>query len=654
MHSRWNDADARQHTTPLALRIYTSRLLGADQRLVLHGGGNTSVKVQTTNLFGDAETLLYIKGSGHDLGTIDARGFAPVRLDALVRMAQLPSLSDAAMVNAMRTAMTDAGAPTPSVEAILHAIIPATFVDHTHADAVLTLLDTPHAVQYMRELYGERFLIVPYVMPGFALARHCALQFARELTPQHEGVILLNHGIFTWGDDAQTSYERMIAAVDAAEQYAEKRIRAAAATVPPFPAARSPRATLRAHISAAAGVPMIVMSHRDELTRAYAARPDGENLSSRGCVTPDHIIRTRQIPLVGRDVAAYAQRYRDWFATQAASADTPLTMLDPAPRIILDPELGMLTVGRTVKDARIGADVYRQSIPVISAAEQLGGYTPLGDADLFAIEYWELEQAKLRLAGTPPVHSGEVVLVTGAASGIGRACVEAFLRLGAAVIALDINPDLANIYNRPDVCSVVCDISDDAAIGAAIDAGVVAFGGIDMLVLNAGIFPKSRAINAMPMDEWRRTMAINLDANVVLLRECQPLLAQALHGGRVVIIGSKNVPAPGPGAAAYSASKAAITQLARVAALEWGSNGIRVNVVHPNQVFDTGLWSDDVLTSRAANYGMSIDDYTKNNVLHTTITSHDVAALVTTLCGAAFSRTTGAQVPIDGGNERVI
>jgi len=654
MHSRWNDTDAQQHTTPLALRIYTSRLLGADQRLVLHGGGNTSVKIRERNLFGDEETMLYIKASGHDLGTIDARGFAPVRLEALLRMAQLAQLSDAAMVNAMRTAMTDASAPTPSVEAILHAIIPATFVDHTHADAVLTLLDTPHAVAYMRELYGDRFVIVPYVMPGFALARHCALQFARELTPQHEGVILLQHGIFTWGDDAQTSYERMIAAVDTAEQYAEKRTRAAVATLPAFPVARTPRATLRADIARAAGVPMIVQSHRDDSTRAYAARADIQTLATRGCVTPDHIIRTRQIPLVGRDVAAYTQRYRDWYTVQAADAATPLTMLDPAPRIVLDAELGMLTVGRSVKDARIAADVYRQSIPVICAAEQLGGYTPLGDADLFAIEYWELEQAKLRLAGTPPIHSGEVVLVTGAASGIGRACVEAFLALGAAVVALDINPAVATVFDRPDVCPIVCDISDDAAIVAAVDAGVVAFGGIDVIVLNAGIFPKSRAINAMPMDEWRRTMAINLDANVVLMRECQPLLAQALNGGRVVIIGSKNVPAPGPGAAAYSASKAAITQLARVAALEWGDSGIRVNVVHPNQVFDTGIWSDDILASRAANYGMSIDDYKKNNILHTTITSHDVAAMVTTLCGKAFSRTTGAQVPIDGGNERVI
>jgi NAD(P)-dependent dehydrogenase (short-subunit alcohol dehydrogenase family) len=357
---------------------------------------------------------------------------------------------------------------------------------------------------------------------------------------------------------------------------------------------------------------------------------------------------------VGRDVTAYVNRYHAWFERYKESINAPLTMLDPAPRIVLDPELGMLTIGRRVREAAIAADVYSQSIPVITAAEQLGGYTPLGDVDLFAIEYWELEQVKLKLLGTPPRLSGEIALVTGAASGIGRACVEALLAQGAAVIALDINPNLPAIFNRPDVCTIVCDISDEQALIDAVDTGVTAFGGIDMLVLNAGIFPKSRMLNAMPSAEWRQTMAINLDANVVLMRECYGMLKLAPKGGRVVVIGSKNVPAPGPGAAAYSASKAAITQLSRVAALEWGNDNIRVNVVHPNQVFDTGIWSDDVLTNRAASYGLSVDEYKKNNILHTTITSHDVARLVVELCGDVFARTTGAQIPIDGGNDRVI
>ena len=654
MQSRWNDSDTQQFTTLLDFRIYTSRLLGADTSLVLHGGGNTSVKAQHTTLFGDHEMILYIKGSGHDLGTIDQRGFAPVRLNELVRMAQLPTLSDADMVNAMRCAMIDSSAPTPSVEAILHAIIPATFVDHTHADAVLTILDTPHAEQYVRDIYGDRLLVIPYVMPGFALARQCAIQIASELKPHHEGLILLNHGIFTWGDDARISYERMIHYVDLAEQFVNARINRHIPPAQPLPAMRHARAELRTAISQAMGAPVVTVPRHTDTTAAFVARPDLADIAQRGCVTPDHIIRTRQVPLVGRDVTAYVNRYHAWFERYKESINAPLTMLDPAPRIVLDPELGMLTIGRRVREAAIAADVYSQSIPVITAAEQLGGYTPLGDVDLFAIEYWELEQVKLKLLGTPPRLSGEIALVTGAASGIGRACVEALLAQGAAVIALDINPNLPAIFNRPDVCTIVCDISDEQALIDAVDTGVTAFGGIDMLVLNAGIFPKSRMLNAMPSAEWRQTMAINLDANVVLMRECYGMLKLAPKGGRVVVIGSKNVPAPGPGAAAYSASKAAITQLSRVAALEWGNDNIRVNVVHPNQVFDTGIWSDDVLTNRAASYGLSVDEYKKNNILHTTITSHDVARLVVELCGDVFARTTGAQIPIDGGNDRVI
>ncbi len=654
MHSRWNESDTQSLTSLLELRIYTSRLLGADNALVLHGGGNTSVKVTHTNLFGDAERILYIKGSGHDLGTIDQRGFAPVRLNELVRMAQLPTLSDADMVNAMRCAMIDSSAPTPSVEAILHAIIPATFVDHTHADAVLTILDTPHAEQYVSEIYGDRMLVIPYVMPGFALARQCAIQLASELKPHHEGLILLNHGIFTWGDDARTSYERMIHYVDLAEQFVNARVNRRVSSAPQLPAMRHERAQLRATLSQALGAPVVTVPRHTDTTAAFVARPDLADIAQRGCVTPDHIIRTRQIPLVGRDVTAYVNRYHQWFETHKHSVDAPLTMLDPAPRIVLDPELGMLTVGRRVREAVIAADVYAQSIPVITAAEQIGGYTPLGDVDLFAIEYWELEQVKLKLLGTPPRFSGEIALVTGAASGIGRACVEALLAQGAAVIALDINPNLPTIFNRADVCTIVCDISDEQALIHAVDTGVKAFGGIDMLVLNAGIFPKSRTINTMPSAEWRQTMAINLDANVILMRECHDMLTLAPKGGRIVVIGSKNVPAPGPGAAAYSASKAAITQLSRVAALEWGNDNIRVNVVHPNQVFDTGIWSNDVLTNRAASYGLSVDEYKKNNILHTTITSHDVARLVVELCGDVFARTTGAQIPIDGGNDRVI
>lgn len=329
-------------------------------------------------------------------------------------------------------------------------------------------------------------------------------------------------------------------------------------------------------------------------------------------------------------------------------------MLDAAPRVVLDASLGMCAAGRSAHDAVIVSDIYRQTMDVIERATRLGGYHALPARDVFDVEYWDLEQAKLRKAGKPPQFAGEIALVTGAASGIGRACVDALLARGAAVIGLDIDARIDTLYRRPDFLGLRCDVTAPAEINAALDSVTRAYGGLDMLILSAGVFPGGTAIAALDSEAWRKVMNVNLDANLVLLRECHPLLKLAPGGGRVVVIGSKNVPAPGPGAAAYSASKAALTQLARVAALEWGADNIRINILHPHAVFDTGIWSDEVLAGRAAHYGLSVEEYKKNNVLKTEITSRDVAELAAEMCGPLFAKTTGAQLPVDGGNERVI
>ena len=247
-----------------------------------------------------------------------------------------------------------------------------------------------------------------------------------------------------------------------------------------------------------------------------------------------------------------------------------------------------------------------------------------------------------------------MALVTGAASGIGKACVSALLFRGAAVVGLDISPKVDELHKRKDYLGLTCELTDEASIQRALDAAVRHFGGLDMLVLNAGIFPSSAPVAALSSEAWRKTMSINLDANLVLLRESHPLLKRSARGGRVVIIGSKNVAAPGPGAAAYSASKAALQQIARVAALEWGEDHIRINTVHPNAVFDTGIWTPEVLTARAASYKMTVDEYKTNNVLKVEVSSKQVADLAAELCGSVFAGTTGAQIPIDGGNVRVI
>lgn len=657
MHSLWNDDEARDYPGDLGQRVYSSRLLGRDKTLVLHGGGNTSVKIRETNLLGDEEDILYVKGSGWDLEFIEAGGFAPVRMAHLLRLAELPLLSDPQMVNELRTHMTDAAAPTPSVEAILHAILPYKYVDHTHADAVVTLCNTPGGEQRIRALYGDRVVVIPYIMPGFDLARLCAELFPRERNERTIGMVLMNHGVFSFGDTARESYERMIELVSLAE--AELQARDAWTldwdpTVRQTGPLRLELAGLRRRLSDMIGAPVILHSTRDDQALAFAQRADLADIALQGPATPDHVIRTKRVPLLGRDLDAYAEAYRRYFEEHAPQAREPKTMLDAAPRVILDPAFGLSTVGRSAQDACIVRDIYRHTIDIIARATRLERYQALPARDYFDVEYWDLEQAKLRKAGTAPPFTGEVALITGAASGIGRACVNAFLARGAAVVGLDIAPAIARVSDRPAYLGLVCDVAEPAELETALERAVQQFGGLDMLVLNAGVFPGGRPITELETREWERVLRVNLDANLALLRLAHPLLKLAPRSGRVAVIGSKNVTAPGPGAAAYSASKAALTQLMRVAALEWAADGIRLNALHPDAVFDTGIWTQEVLEARAAHYGLTVEQYKRRNLLKTEIHARDVAELAAELCGPLFAKTTAAQIPVDGGDARVV
>jgi rhamnose utilization protein RhaD (predicted bifunctional aldolase and dehydrogenase)/NAD(P)-dependent dehydrogenase (short-subunit alcohol dehydrogenase family) len=656
MKSLWSDAEAASFAGPLGPRVYTSRLLGRDRTLVLHGGGNTSVKLREKNLFGEEEDVLYVKGSGWDLETIEAAGFTPVGLSYVKRLAQLPALSDPQMVNELNTHSLRAGAPSPSVETILHAILPHKYVDHTHADAVLSVSNAPEGEKRVREIYGDRVVVIPYIMAGFDLAAHCAREFPKQAGRNTIGMVLLSHGIFSFGADARESYERMIELVSMAEEYLQRKKawHVAKESGGELPVRRGDVAELRRAISDQAGFPVVMRVNSGAKFVAFANRSDVEKLSQQGPATPDHVIRTKPFPMLGRDVGDYARRYRRYFERFASQAKEKKTMLDAAPRMALDPALGLAAAGRTAKDAAIVEELYDHTVDVILRAEALGGWRALDQRHTFDIEYWDLEQAKLKKSGSPPVFAGEICLVTGAASGIGKACVEAFLKRGAAVVGLDRNAAILTLHNRADFLGLVCDLTDRQAIERSLDAAVKRFGGIDMLVLNAGIFPSSQPIQDIAAESWRSAMSVNVEANLVVMQACHPLLKLSPRGGRVVVIGSKNVPAPGPGAAAYSASKAALNQLARVAALEWAKDGIRINSLHPNQVFDTGLWTDDVLASRAKAYNMTVEQYKKNNLLKAEVSSRDVAELAAEMCGPLFAKTTAAQVPVDGGNERVV
>ena len=657
MKNLWSNNDASQFKDDLALRVYTSHLLGQDSSLVLHGGGNTSVKITETNIVGEQEEILYVKGSGWDLVSIEKAGFSPVRMAHMIKLGELESLSDPQMVNELKTQLTNASAPAPSVETILHAILPFKYVDHTHADAVVTISNTSDGEDRIREIYGDRVVIVPYVMPGFDLSKDVGRLFSEQVTDKTEGMVLLNHGIFSFGATAKEAYDRMIELVNLAEQYLTKQnaweIKKPLNNVE-SKSIRNEIAQLRSEISSVISNPILFNLTNSKQGIDFSNRNDIDDIATRGPVTPDHVIRTKRIPMIGRDVDAYTKAYKAYFETHKLNAKERKTILDAAPRVILDPEFGLCAVGKNMGEIGIIADLYEHTMQCILRAEKLGGWQALPASDIFDLEYWDLEQAKLQKGGTSLEFQGEVVLITGAASGIGKACVESFLARGCAVVGIDLNVGIEMTSRNNNYLGLVCDVTDESALKDMLEIGVRYFGGIDMVVLNAGIFPGGKTVSDLPTDEWRKIFSVNLDANLTLLREVYPLLKLAPNKGRVVIIGSKNVPAPGPGAASYSASKAALNQLMRVLAMEWGSDGIRLNTLHPNAVFDTGIWTDEVLEARAKHYGLSVKEYKTNNVMKVEVNSVDVAELAAEMCGVLFSKTTAAQVPVDGGNDRVI
>ncbi len=657
MENRWDDDDAHKlGDDPLQLRVYTTRLLGREPDLVLHGGGNTSVKIEETNLFGEEEILLYVKGSGRDMATIEASGFAPVKLDMLVKIAQLDHLRDAEMVKTQRAAMVDPHAPNPSVESILHAVIPFKFVDHTHADAVLAITNTPDGENRIRQIYGPDLFIVPYVMPGFALARKIYSMTRAVDWRRLDGMILLHHGVLTFGDTAREAYEKMIRIVTRAEKYHDKPRETVLLPIQkPVETDLRALARLRQTVSNRRKAAMFARLDSSCAALGFANHADVACLATRGPLTADHVTRAKSIPaILGSDVEKsirrYVEAYRQYFERNATG---DMVCLDPAPRWAVWPGRGMVSFGRTIKDLRIVSDIKDHTIRAIQMAEVLGGWKALPERDIFHVEYWELQQAKLEPEGNPLPLKGKVALVTGAASGIGRACVESLCAQGAAVAALDIRTDTVELYPQDEILGQVCDLTSEEDVQQAVENTILAFGGLDVLISNAGVFPASELLAQMDSDNWNRSIALNLTSHQFLLRTCIPFLEAGIDPA-VVVIASKNVPAPGPGAGAYSVAKAGLTQLARVAALELASAGIRVNILHPNAVFDTGLWTPDVLQSRAEHYGMSVKEYKTNNLLKVEITAKDVAALACAMAGPIFAKTTGAQIPVDGGNERVV
>lgn len=657
MESLWNDQEAASFGTDLlGQRVYTSRLLGRNPELVLHGGGNTSVKTVETDFFGEEVALCHVKGSGWDLATIERAGFAPVRMSALLKMAELESMTDADMVTQQRAAMTNPDAPAASIEAILHAVLPFRFVDHSHANAIAALTCAADGEARAKELFGPKVLVLPYVMPGFVLAKQVfeVLQKTDLRKEGIEGIVLLKHGLFTFADDARASYEKHIELVTKAEEFLSH-------LALPGPSAREGAgmpllqlAKLRQIISKTRGFPQIARLSTSETALTYAALPNIADCGARGPLTPDHSIRTKRIPIVlGDDHAASVQKFADDYAGYFTKHANGQTMLDAAPRFAIWPGVGVVSFGDTLKDAKIVADIAESTAATITLAERTGGWAPLSERDIFDIEYWDLEQAKLRKGPARKVHQGKVALVTGCAAGIGFAIAESLAEQGAQVVGLDIDKEIPDIMAKIGAIGIVVNLTEDQPVQDAIDFTVSEFGGIDIVVSNAGIFPKNDALDVMAQTDWDRTLMINLTSHQKLMNKVIPYVKHSPDGS-IIFVGSRNFKAPGPGASAYSCSKAALTQLCRVAALELAPWKIRVNIVHPDAVFDTKLWTPEALAKSAARYNMTIEEYKTKNLMKVEIRSKDIGNMVAAMASPLFAKVTGAQIPVDGGNDRVI
>jgi rhamnose utilization protein RhaD (predicted bifunctional aldolase and dehydrogenase)/NAD(P)-dependent dehydrogenase (short-subunit alcohol dehydrogenase family) len=677
MQSRWSDSEAEALTAQyaaqgvgqdLALRVYTSRLLGQDPKLVLHGGGNTSVKTRAIDLSGDETDVLCVKGSGWDMGNIEPQGLPAVRMAPLLKLRSRATLSDEDMVRHQRAYLLDPGAPNPSVETLLHAFLPHKFIDHTHSTAVLSLADQPNSPELCAEIYGRRMGQVPYIMPGFALSKKAADVYEQD--PSVEGLILLKHGIFTFGDTAREAYDRMIEMVSLAEARLgqnRKSVFTPAALPVKSAALASVAPILRGACAAGEGDDwrrMILDFRTSPAILNYVNGAEVARYAAQGVVTPDHTIRTKNIPLIapvaadgGVDAFRAAARtaaarfiadYQAYFTRNNAHQATPKKALDPLPRVILAPGLGLFGLGRNKKDAAIAADIAENTVATITDAEAIGRFEALPEADLFDMEYWSLEQAKLGASKEKPL-AGQIAVVTGGAGAIGAATARLLKENGAEVAVLDLDGEAAARTAKTiggGTLGLACDVTDIASIKAAFDRVVETFGGVDILVSNAGAAWQGK-IGAVDEAVLRQSFELNFFAHQRVAQVAVGIMLAQGTGGCLLFNVSKQAINPGPDFGPYGLPKAATLFLSRQYAVDYGAQGIRSNAVNADRI-RSGVLTPEMIAQRSAARGLSEKDYMGGNLLGREVTAEDVAQAF--LHQVLSLKSTANVTTVDGGN----
>jgi rhamnulose-1-phosphate aldolase/alcohol dehydrogenase len=665
--------------------VYRSNLLGADRALANQGGGNTSAKGTATDHLGRETRVLWVKGSGTDLATIMPAGFAALRLDDILPLVDRERMDDAEMVDYLLRCALGPDQPRPSIETLLHAFVGAAHVDHTHPDAVIALTSSPDGRRLANEAFGGEAVWLDYQRPGFSMSKRIAELLSA--APDARAVLLEKHGLVTWGETGAESYaatlEFVTRAAEAIRQAGGSRFGLGGPVAQPLDdqdaedllAAALP--TLRGALLADSRGAVLRVDRSPEAVAFATARRVPE-VSQVGAPCPDHLIHTKHKPLLvgfnpvrdGPDelraafrngVAEYAAWYREYYERNLTDESRPFP-IDPAgPRVVLVPGVGIVTSGADAARARLSRDLYRRAVAVEDAADALGGFRSLSEAEAFAIEYWPLERYKLAQAPAAGELAGRVALIVGAASGIGRATARLLAARGAHVAVADLNArgseevaaEIASAYGDGRAASVQVDVTDEAAVAEMMRRTILAFGGFDILVASAGL-ATSAPVTETTVDDWERNHAVLVRGYFLAAREAFRVLMAQGRGGAIVFVGSKNALVAGANATAYSSAKAASLHLARCLAEEGGEHGIRVNTVNPDAVIEgSGIWSSEWKAERASTYGVAEEElpafYRSRTTLDVNVYAEDVAEAIAFLASERAAKSTGNVVNVDGG-----
>lgn len=681
--NRW--AHTKRKLGALETLVARSNLLGADRSLANQGGGNTSAKGVVADHVGREQRVLWVKGSGTDLASITDKGFAALRLDEILALRERDAMDDAAMVDYLLRCALAPDQPRPSIETLLHAFIPAAHVDHTHPDAIIALTSSPRGRELAEETFGEEAVWLDYERPGFEMSRHVA-DFL-DGNQDARAVLLEKHGLVTWGETSEESYRRTIEFVSRAANAIEAAGAGHFGLGGPKVAEcgeEDAQLLLLGSLPALRGALLadtdgvILEVDRSPEAVAFAASVNGSHVSQVGAPCPDHLINTKHKPLaidfdpstegvveladaLRAGVAEYAEWYRGYYERNLTDESRPFPMDPAGPRVVLIPGIGIVTSGGDAARARTTRDLYHRAIAVEDAAEAIGGFGSLTEAQAFAIEYWPLERYKLAQAPPKGELAGRIAVVTGGASGIGRATARLFAQLGAHVVVADLNEqgahevteELVAVHGLRRALAIAVDVTNEGSVERMLAETVHAYGGLDILVASAGL-ATSASLTETSLEDWELNFAVLARGYFLAARESFRVLIEQGRGGSLVFVGSKNALVAGANAAAYSSAKAASLHLARCLAEEGGPHGIRVNTVNPDAVIqDSGIWSSDWKAERASTYGVTEDDlqsfYSGRTKLGVSVYPEDVAEAISFLAGPRSAKSTGNVINVDGG-----